>query len=176
MKNQVEEFAALLKSGKIKFDPAQTMFFLAGGLNDRGMPDVYTRTNEEEEIETLYALGARRFMVALLPTQIPAIATAGTMFNPELAKNPSAERARHPHNRNATSDWGLYFDEVITHPAKYGITDTTTSCAGFPALVARTPHCASPETHFFYYTAHPSTAAHRAVGDLLYTESLTKSP
>src|SRR5450631_4356336 len=28
MKNQVEEFATLLKSGKIKFDPAQTMFFL----------------------------------------------------------------------------------------------------------------------------------------------------
>src|ERR1019366_10259793 len=30
MKNQVDEFAALLKSNELHFDPAQTMFFLAG--------------------------------------------------------------------------------------------------------------------------------------------------
>jgi phospholipase/lecithinase/hemolysin len=76
MKNQLDEFAALLKSGTIHFEPAQTMFFLAGGLNDRGTPAGYTRTNEEAEIDTLFALGARRFMVALLPTQIPAFASA----------------------------------------------------------------------------------------------------
>jgi cholinesterase len=172
MKNQVEEFAALLKSGQLHFDPAQTLFFLAGGLNDRGTPTGYTRLNEEAEIDTLYALGARRFMVALLPTQIPAFASAGTAFNPELAKIPAEEQAKHPDIRIALSNWGLFFDQVITHPATYGLTDTTTPCATL-TLAPNPPHCASPETHFYYFTAHPSTAAHRAVGDLLYTESLT---
>lgn len=172
MKNQVDEFAILLKSGDVKFDPATTMFFLAGGLNDRNSPKGYTRANEEDEIDTLYALGARRFMIALLPTQIPAFASAGDQFNPELAKIPADERAKHPDIRIANSNWGPYFDEVITHPAKYGITDTATPCAGRPALGPNTNACASPATHFFYFEAHPSTAAHRAVGDMLYTEAV----
>ena len=176
MKDQVEEFAALLNSGRLKFDPAQTMFFLAGGLNDRGTPPGYTRTNEEEEIDTLYALGARRFIVALLPTQIPAFASAGTQFNPEMARIPAEERAKHPDIRIATSNWGLFFDQVITHPAQYGLTDTTTPCAHLPSLAMDASHCPSPETHFYFYTAHPSTAAHRAVGNLLYKEALTSSP
>jgi len=176
MKNQVEEFAALLKSGAIKFDPAQTMFFLAGGLNDRGKPDGYTRTNLEAEIDELYDLGARRFMVALLPTKIPSFATAGIMFNPDLARIPADERAKHPDIRIANSNWGPFFDEVIANPAKYGLTDTTNQCAGRNIRHEDTTPCASPETHFFYHGNHPSTAAHRAVGDLLYTEALTKSP
>jgi phospholipase/lecithinase/hemolysin len=117
MKEQVDQFVALLKSGQIKFDPAQTMFFFAGGLNDRKSPDGYTRTNEEDEIDTLYTLGARRFLVALLPTQIAAFATAGTQFNPELAKVPAEKLAKHPDIRIANSNWGPFFDEVITHPA-----------------------------------------------------------
>lgn len=175
MKNQVDEFAALLKSGDLKFDPAVTMFFLAGGLNDRGTPSGYTRTNLEAEIDTLCALGARRFMVALLPTQIPAFSTAGTQFNPEIARIPAEERARHPDIRIATSAWGLFFDEVIRHPAEYGITDTSTSCADGPTDGATQPHCLSSATHYYYYAAHPSTATHKAVGDMLYTESLKQA-
>ncbi len=177
MKNQVDEFAALLKSGQIKFNPAQTLFFLAGGLNDRGTPAGYTRANEEAEIDTLYALGARRFMVALLPTKIPQFATAGLDFNSDLALIPADERARHSDIRIANSNWGLFFDQVITHPAQYGLTNTTDACAGQPTLGPNpAPVCASPSTYFYYYTAHPSTAAHHAVGDLLYTEALTKAP
>lgn len=176
MKNQVDEFAALIRSGDVKFDPAQTLFFLAGGLNDRGTADGYTRANEEDEIDTLYALGARRFMVAFLPTQIPAFATAGTQFNPEIARIPAEERAKHPDIRVATSDWGLFFDHVITHPADYGITDTTTPCAQLTLVAPNPTRCASPATHFFYYNAHPSTAAHKAVGEMLYREALTQAP
>jgi phospholipase/lecithinase/hemolysin len=174
MKNQVEQFAALLKSGQIKFDPASTMFFLAGGLNDRGTASGYTRANEEDEIDTLYALGARRFMVALLPTQIPIFATAGTQFNPDLSQIPADERAKHPDIRIANSNWGPFFDEVITHPAQYGITETVKPCA--TTVTANPPHCDSPATYFYYFVAHPSTAAHRAVGDMLYKEALTTAP
>ena len=176
MKNQVDEFAALLKSGDVKFDPAQTLFFLAGGLNDRGTPTGYTRTNEEDEIDTLYALGARRFLVALLPTQIPAFASAGTLFNPEISRIPAEARAKHPDIRIANSNWGPFFDQVITHPAQYGLTNTTTPCAAVPQPGEKAQPCESPSTYFYFFTAHPSTAAHKAVGDMLYHEAITQSP
>ena len=176
MKNQVDEFAALLQSGDIQFDPAQTMFFLAGGLNDRGTPSGYTRANLEDEIDSLYSLGARRFMVALLPTKIPSFATAGQQFNSEIALVPACERAKHPDLRIATSDWGVFYDAVITNGAKYGLTDTTTTCAGRTIHDENPDPCLSPETHFYYHQGHPSTAAHRAVGDMLYSEALTKAP
>jgi len=177
MRNQVDQFVAFTKTGDIpKFDPATTMFFFAGGLNDRGKPDGYTRTNIEAEIDTLYDLGARRFMVALLPTKIPQFATAGAAFNPELAKVPAEELAKHPDIRIANSDWGLFLDEVIANPAKYAISDTTHPCAGRAIHHEDTTPCASPDTHFFYHEGHPSTAVHRAVGDMLYHEALTKSP
>jgi len=131
MKTQVDIFAQFSKSGLIpKIDSENTMFFLAGGLNDRGKPDGYTRTNLEAEIDELYDLGARRFLVALLPTKIPAFATAGEQFNPDLARIPADERAKHPDIRIANSNWGPFLDEVITNPAKYGLTDTTHPCAG----------------------------------------------
>jgi phospholipase/lecithinase/hemolysin len=81
--------------------------------------------------------------------------------------------AKHPDIRIANSDWGLFLDEVITNPAKYGLTDTTHPCAGRAIHHEDTTPCASPDTHFFYHEGHPSTAAHRAVGDLLYKEALT---
>ncbi len=173
MKEQVDEFAALVKSGQVKFDPAQTMFFFAGGLNDRKSPDGYTRTNEEDEIDALYALGARRFLVALLPTEIPVFATAGTQFNPELAKIPAEELAKHPDIRIANSNWGPFFDQVITHPADYGITNTTEPCSTLPRPGEKAQVCDTPSTYFYYFVAHPSTAAHKAVGDMLSKESLT---
>jgi phospholipase/lecithinase/hemolysin len=177
MRNQVDNFVAFSKQGFIPpIDAANTMFFFAGGLNDRGKPDGYTRTNIEAEIDILYALGARRFMVAILPTKIPQFATAGTAFNPELAKIPAEELAIHPDIRIANSNWGAFLDEVIANPAQYGLTDTTHPCAGRAIHHEDTTPCASPDTHFFYHEGHPSTATHRAVGDLLYREALTQSP
>ncbi len=176
MTDQVQQFADLLHAGALAFDPAQTLFFLAGGLNDRATPDGYTRTNIEAEIDTLYALGARRFMVALLPVHIPQFDVPGTRLSPELAKVPAEERARHPDIRIANSNWGPFFDQVITHPAQYALTDTTSACAG-RALKDQNPDpCLHPETHFFYHEGHPSAAAHKAVGELLYQEAQTSAP
>jgi cholinesterase len=181
MKNQIETFVQYSKSGSIpariqKPDPEKTMFFFAGGLNDGGRPDGFVRTNIESEIDTLYGLGARRFMVAILPTKIPQFAAAGTRVNPELQKIPGEVRAKHPDIRIANSQWGSFFDEVIANPAKYGLTDTTTRCADRPFGPQQIEACASPDTHFFYHDGHPSTAAHRAVGDMLYREAIAKAP
>lgn len=174
MRNQVDDFAAMVKEGTVKFDPKTTMFFLLGGLNDRGLKDGETVANLEGEIDTLYALGARRFEVALLPTKIQAFASAGERFNPQLATIPTEERAKHADIQIANSNWGGFFDEVITHPGKYGLTNTTDKCAGRALRDEDTTPCTSPETHFYYHEGHPSTAAHKAVGNLLYEEATSK--
>jgi len=177
MKNQVADFVQYSKNKSIpKFDPDTTMFYFAGGLNDRNLPEGSTRANIEAEIDTLYDLGARRFMVALLPVKIPGFATAGIKINPELARIPDEERAKHPDIRIANSNWGPFFDEAITNPAKYGFTDTTKACAQRAFRGEHVDVCADPETHFFYHESHPSTAAHRVVGDMLYQEAITKAP
>jgi phospholipase/lecithinase/hemolysin len=177
MKNQVDNFVQFTRLGFIpKIDPENTMFFFAGGLNDRGKPEGFTRTNLEFEIDTLYELGARRFTVALLPLKIPQFATAGAAFNPELSKIPDEERARHPDIRVSLSHWGLFMDDIITHPEKYGITDTTHACAGRFIHHEDTTPCPDPDAHFFYHGGHPSTAVHRLVGDMLYQEAITQAP
>jgi phospholipase/lecithinase/hemolysin len=172
MMNQVDEFETLLKYGAITFDPKQTMFYFAGGLNDRSLPDGATVTNIEAEIENLYALGARRFMVALLPTKIPSFATAGARFNPQLATIPAEMRAKHADIEIRNSNWGMFFDEVMDHPGKYGISDTTNACAGRVLFKQDPTPCASPDAHFFYHSGHPSTAVHKAVGEMLYDEAM----
>ncbi len=177
MKNQLENFVRDSQNGSIpKIDAANTMFFFAGGLNDRARPDGFVRTNIESEIDTLYDLGARRFMVAILPVKIPQFATAGTRLNPELEKIPGEERAKHPDIRIANSQWGAFLDEVIANPAKYGLTDTTNYCADRAFGPQRIQPCSDPDAHFFYHEGHPSTAAHRAVGDMLYREAITMAP
>jgi len=177
MKNQIDNFVQYAKEGSIpKIDPERTMFFFAGGLNDGRRPEGFTRTNIEAEIETLYELGARRFMVANLPTKIPGFAAAGMKINPDVEKIPEDERAKHPDIRIINSHWGSFFDEVMTNPAKYGLTDTTNPCAQRAFRGEQVQVCSSPETHFYYHEAHPSTAAHRAVGDMLYQEAITKAP
>ncbi|HEY9126186.1 MAG TPA: hypothetical protein VIM62_03625 [Acidobacteriaceae bacterium] len=152
------------------------MFFLAGGLNDRTLPDGATRANLESEIETLYSLGARRFMVALLPTKIPAFSAVAIRLNPELAKIPDDERAKHPDIRIANSNWGPFFDAVLSNPAKYGFTDAATGCA--QRTFGREPEkpCPDPDAHYYFHDSHPSTAAHKVVGEMLYQEAITKAP
>lgn len=177
MKNQIDSFVQDSRDGSIaKIDPDNTMFFFAGGLNDGGRPDGFTRANIEGEIDTLYGLGARRFMVAILPTKIPQFAKTGVRLNPELEKIPAEEQARHQGIRIANSQWGAFFDEIIANPAKYGLTDTTTLCAERDFGPGPEKPCANPDAHFFYHQGHPSTAAHRAVGDMLYREAIATAP
>ncbi len=177
MKNQLESFIGYLKSGAIpKIDAANTMFFFAGGLNDGRRPDGFVSANIESEIDKLYDLGARRFMVAILPVKIPSFAAAGRRVNPELGKIPAEERSKHPDIRIASSQWGPFFDEVITNPAKYGLTDAEAPCSDRPFGPQKITTCTNPGAHFYYHEGHPSTAAHRAVGEMLYREATTKAP
>src|SRR3954471_15603243 len=70
MLNQVQDFAARVKSGEIRFDPATTLFFIAGGLNDGGLPTETTVANLRHLVELLRDTGGRHVTVAQLPTKI----------------------------------------------------------------------------------------------------------
>ena len=170
MRNQVDDFVAKVRSHEITFDPATTLFFVAGGLNDGRLPDGTTATNEADEIRTLYGVGARRFAVALLTTEIPGFGVTGRRINPSLMQIPATLRQELPGAEIRLSHWGTFFDMVLAHPERYGIVNTTDRCAGRAIFDEDTTPCAKPETYFFYHVGHPSTTTHRAVGDMLYDE------
>ena len=161
---QVEDFTGQVKAGGIRFDGATTLFFIAGGLNDRKLPTETTVANLEGEIRQLYADGARYFMVALLPTKIPQFADVGLRLNPALAQIPADLAPSLPGAHIAISHWGAFYDDVITSPQAYGITNTHDRCAGRAVFGEDTTPCATPDSYFFYHEGHPSTAVHRAVG------------
>jgi phospholipase/lecithinase/hemolysin len=170
MRRQVDDFGALVKEHKISFDPKTTLFYIAGGLNDRRLTTETTIANLEGEIKTLYELGGRRFEVAILPTAIPAFAEVGIRLNPSLERIPAEQSNQLPGSEILSSHWGLFFDEVMQHPERYGITNTTDACAGREIRDEDTKPCDHPESHYYYHAGHPSTATHKAVGEMLYQE------
>ena len=170
MMDQVEDFVARVQSRQIVFDSDSTLFYLAGGLNDRRLPSAETVANLESEVRKLYAAGARRFRVAVLPTAIPAFSEVGLRLNPELRRIPGEMQAELPKAQIAMSRWGEYFDDVMRTPARYGIENTTEKCAGRAIFDEDATACAKPSTFYYYHAGHPSTAVHQAVGDKLYEE------
>jgi phospholipase/lecithinase/hemolysin len=175
MKNQVQDFVDQVKSSGIDFSPKTTLFFIAGGLNDSQLADGVTVANEEDEIRSLYKVGARRFAVALLPEKIPGFGKQGVRLNASLAKIPDDLKGELKDADIYVSHWGLFFDEVLTNPAKYGMTNTTDQCAGRAIRNEPSTPCATPGTYYYYHSAHPSTATHKAVGEMLYAEALEKA-
>lgn len=173
MRNQVDDFAAQVRNHDITFDPSTTLFFFAGGLNDSNLANEQTVANLEGEIKTVYSLGGRHFMVALLPTSIPEFSAVATRLNPALANIPAELNAQLADARVTLSHWGPDYDEVMHHPAKYGIKDTEHDCAGRAVFHQDATPCASPSTYFYYHHGHPSTATHKAVGGMLYKEVKT---
>jgi phospholipase/lecithinase/hemolysin len=172
MRNQVDDFAERVRSGKIKFRPENTLFFIAGGLNDKRLPTETTVTNLKGEIRTLYELGGRRFLIALLPTAIPSFSEVGKRLDPALAHIPDEMAAELPEASFGVSNWGLFFDDVMHNPAKYGIENTKDACAGRAIFDQDTTPCPKPAAYFYYHAGHPSTAVHKIVGEKLYEEVL----
>jgi phospholipase/lecithinase/hemolysin len=176
MHDQVEDFVARVRSGKIKFQPESTLFFIAGGLNDKRLHTETTVQNLETEARMLYGAGGQRFLIALLPTAIPAFREVGQRLNPSLARIPGELAAQLPDASVGLSQWGSFFDEVMHNPAKYGIANTTDACAGRAIFNENVHPCSEPSNYYYYHSGHPSTAVHKIVGDMLYAEVLKLPP
>lgn len=164
MRTQVLDFTQRVKSGTISFEPDDTLFFIAGGLNDGALPTETTIANLTFVVQQLYDLGGRYFFIAILPQRIPAFRAVATRLNPALSKLPEALHAALPSASVKLDRWGEYFDEVLENPSKYGITNTSEKCAGREVMGEDPKQCISPDTHFYFHDGHPSTAVHRIVG------------
>ena len=169
MIGQAQEFAALVASGQIAFDPERTLFFVAGGLNDRRLTTEQTQANLFQVVSILKAAGGRHFRLADLPETIPTFAEVGARLNPMLEALP-AQLSKRLDIDVRPSRWGRYFDETRRDAAMLGFTDTTNACAGRALLNQDPTPCATPEAHFYYHSDHPSTAVHRRVGARLLQE------
>lgn len=169
MMDQVEDFASRVKSGKIVFNPESTLFFLAGGLNDKTLSSETTVKNVTALVKMLKGLGARHFSVAVLPEQIPAFSEVAKRINPLYRRLVPKLRSKLVVDIKLNG-WGSYFDEVMKNPAKYGIVNTIDRCAGRAIFQEDTVPRGAPETYFYYHDGHPSTAVHKIVGQKLYQE------
>ena len=176
MRNQVDDFAARVRSGAITFEGATTLFFLAGGLNDEKLPSATTVDNLKAEIKQLYDLGGRNFLVALLPTSIPGFSEVGVRLNPELARIPYEAMAELPGSFVGQSRWGLFFDEILRNPQRYGFKNTSDKCAGRAIFQEDATPCRKPDSYYYFHAEHPSTAVHKIVGEKLYQEVLSLPP
>ncbi len=166
---QLQDFEGLRQAGQVRVDPA-TLFFIAGGLNDRKLETATTVANLEALIRQLYADGGRNFVIARLPARIPQFADVGARLNPAIEQIPAELAPSLPGARIVLSHWGDFYDDVITQPAKYGIVNTHDRCAGRATFGEDATPCAAPDTYFFYHEGHPSTAVHRIVGHRLADE------
>jgi phospholipase/lecithinase/hemolysin len=172
MQNQVRDFAARVEKGEIAFDPARTVFFIAGGLNDRTLTTEVTVANLTEVVRGLYAAGARKFLVAVMPEKIPDFAEVGRRLNPALARLPGELQAAFPDAEIRSSGWGRYFDAVMEAPAKYGISNTTEACAERWIFDQDPTPRGNPATYYYYHPGHPSTTVQRHVANELKREIL----
>ncbi|MDA1235481.1 MAG: SGNH/GDSL hydrolase family protein [Acidobacteria bacterium] len=172
MHNQADDFAALVRDGAVQFAPESTLFYIAGGLNDKQLTGETTVANLEGIIRQLYQLGGRHFLIALMPTEIPNFSEVGQRLNPFLERIPGDMAKELPSADIHLSKWGPFFDEVMRNPDRYGITNTTDQCAGRALFDQDATPCATPDAHYYYHSGHPSTAVHKIVGDKLYDEVL----
>jgi cholinesterase len=168
---QVAEFQNYVTSNQVTFNPNSTLFFLSGGLNDHTkVTSAQVNAATAAQVATLYSLGARVFEVALLPSLVPAFTDSANNFNPGYAALVPQLQALYPDAVFGLSNWGPDYDDILTNPSKYGITNTTDPCSNF------TTACSTPDKYFYYYNSHPSDVAHHFVGDELASEVLALAP
>ena len=172
---QVAEFQNDVASGTLTFNPATSLFMLLGGLNDTTTPVSDVTAATTAQVSELYALGARYIEIGLLPNLSPLFAESVANLNPAYTALVPQLEAEFSGAEITLSNWGPFYDSVLSNASQYGFTNTDT--AGCAALVSLNPPttvqtCTTPNSYFFYYPSHPSTAADQIVGNDLAQEAL----
>ncbi|XP_051199851.1 GDSL esterase/lipase At2g40250 [Lolium perenne] len=188
----------------------KSLFILSAGTNDVTMnyymmpfralnyPTIdgyhdYLINKFQSYIQSLYKLGARRFIVAGMPPvgclpvmkslrgQQPPLSSGHgcvDLQNQETQRyNAKLHKALAQLEANSTGATVSYVDnytpllDMVTHPDKYGFTQTGLGCCGTGMMemgalcTSLLPQCKSPEQYMFFDSVHPTQATYKAMAD-----------
>ncbi|RAS38245.1 SGNH/GDSL hydrolase family protein [Paraburkholderia bryophila] len=184
---QVESWRDYMKFAP-DYRPGNTLFAVLAGGNDLVS---YDRTPEQaasamrDSLERLATADATRILLVTLPdvSRAPIVAARGDAarvavqvrdYNRMLVDMAAALRVRY----GATLQLELFdanamFDDLLRHPAQYGLDDTTHSCLDIPNpsaltyLSAQIPRasCDDPARFLFWDALHPTTTTHALLAE-----------
>ena len=139
------------------------------GVNNANIPV----ENVAGAIASLAGVSAKNILLANLPDlgQLPATRTGANSARLTAltqAHNQGLRRAvkvlsqQHSGLKIATLDANALYREAIASPAKYGLTNVTGACLSGGGV------CGSPDRFLFWDGIHPTTAAHRILGEAAF--------
>jgi phospholipase/lecithinase/hemolysin len=128
-------------------------------------------------IGTLYAAGARRFLIFNLPNLAltPFVHTQGpvaefvadslsTAYNDALTQAlDDLENLQLPGLELIRFDVNPIFNEILLNPQAFGLTNVEDSCLAFGVLINAI--CRRPNQYLFWDGIHPTTAGHDIIAD-----------
>jgi len=188
MLNQVASFL----SGGPVIDAASSLFFVWGGANDLFVdPSAQTAANAISNIATaigaLYQGGARQFLVpnladlSLTPSglQQDPLTRAGLQalsigFDTGLASALTALSVLPDIKITQFNTFGL-LTAVSANPGAFGFANATDPCLTGNLLLGNGTVCSTPNSHVFWDSVHPTTAAHHLLGDA-FTAAVVPEP
>lgn len=171
---------ALLGAGPLA-DPSGSLFFVWGGANDFFLnPSPATAVagvgNIAGVVTTLYAGGARQFLVpnlpdlsmtpsglALTPAQRAGLQALTLGFNDGL-RSALNSASMLPGITITQFDTFAFFNAMLADPAAHGFTNIASPCLT-GNLAGGGVVCQDPSAYIFWDSVHPTAAAHRALGD-----------
>ncbi|KAF4155215.1 hypothetical protein CNMCM8927_008834 [Aspergillus lentulus] len=173
--------------------PSRTLVAIWIGINDMNdsakyavhFPTFYNRmmTTLFASVQTLYNLGYHSYLFMNLPPldRTPANqarsnpspnATRITWFNDALAQHALSFERAHPDTTVHVFDAHTALGNMIDHPARYGIVNTTNFCAGYNEPDIGTNYraygCPTPlDTYFWYNSGHLTSHVHKELAGIL---------
>jgi len=165
---------------------ASSLFLIFAGANDgllmlfgNGQTPLDAAVNIASAIDTLYADGARQFLVpnmpdlALLPfsaglpvAQQLLIHNLSLVFNANLTAQLSLLSATRPGIQLTSFDSFGFFNNIVANPSAL-FTNTLTPCFSGSLSNPVGTVCANPDSALWWDTVHPTAAAHQLLGNAL---------
>jgi thermolabile hemolysin len=168
------------------FSDPDALYAIWGGANDYfdGQRDASIPLNNLYfEIATLILRGAKNIIVPNLPdlgvlpskrntTESSALSAVSQSHNTGLATTLDGLRLLYPGVTLNLLDVNSLFQQALTNPSSYGLSNVTDSC-----YIDSSTICADPTTYLFWDGVHPTTGVHQLVGNLAFnTVSPTAVP
>ena len=158
-------------------DP-DALFVIWGGPNDvfinpSEATAVQAASNIGTAVDTLYAAGARRFLVPNMPdlglapgagADALALTQLTLLFNTQLAGNLAAREGL-PDMQLTPFDAFALFNAMVMNPALYGLTNIEDACVQGNVLFAvRVCGMDDEDGYLFWDDTHPTTVGHNVLG------------